>query len=69
MVERRTTRVDKEFVAFMDHIAKSDRPNRNKIITDWLAFLDDEAQTKLINKLRVRGIDYVPSENRRFFEV
>ncbi len=69
MVENRTTRVDKEFVAFMDHIAKSDKPNRNKIITDWLAFLDDEAQTKLINKLRVRGIDYVPSENRRFFEV
>lgn len=69
MVENRTTRVDKEFVAFMDHIAKSDKPNRNKIITDWLAFLDDEAQTKLINKLRVRGIDYIPSENRRFFEV
>ncbi len=69
MVERRTTRVDKEFVTFMDHIAMSDKPNRNKIITDWLAFLDDEAQTRLINKLRSRGIDYVPSENRRFFEV
>lgn len=69
MVEKRTYRVDNEFVAFMDYIAKSDRPLRNKIITDWLAFLSDEDQARLVNKLKTRGIDYIPSENRRFFEV
>ncbi len=69
MVEKRTYRVDDEFVAFMDYIAKSDKPLRNKIITDWLAFLNDDDQTRLINKLKNRGVDYIPSENRRFFEV
>ena len=69
MVEKRTYRVDDELVAFMDYIAKSDKPLRNKIITDWLAFLNDDDQTRLINKLKNRGVDYIPSENRRFFEV
>lgn len=53
----------------MDQMSKSPKANRNKIITDWLLFLSADDQTKLINKLKIRGIDYIPNENRRFFEV
>lgn len=56
------------FNMFMDHIAKADKPNRNKIISDWLAFLNDDEQIKLVNKLKNAGIEYIPSENKRFFE-
>mgnify|MGYP001343676053 CR=1 FL=1 len=69
MVEKRTYRVDDEFVAFMDQLAKSGKSNRNKLITDWLAFLNADDQARLINKLKHRGIEYIPNENRRFFEV
>ena len=62
------TRADKEFQKFMDVVAVSDKTNRNKIITDWLALLSGEEQIRLVNKLKERGVDYIPSENTRFFE-
>jgi hypothetical protein len=68
MVEKRTS-VDGEFNTFMDQLSISPKPNRNKIITDWLLFLSADDQTRLINKLKTRGIEYIPNENRRFFEV
>ena len=46
----------------------SDRSNRNKIITDWLAVLSASDQDRLVNKLKNRGIEYQPKENSRFFE-
>ena len=52
----------------MDVVAVSDKTNRNKIITDWLALLSGEEQIRLVNKLKERGVDYIPSENTRFFE-
>jgi len=58
-----------EFNMFMDTLAKVNQPSRNKIITDWLTFLDHDDQIRLVNKLKSRGINYQPSENRRFFEV
>ena len=58
-----------EFNMFMDTLAKITKPSRNKIITDWLAILDHDDQNRLVNKLKDRGIDYQPSENKRFFEV
>jgi len=68
MVEKRNI-LNGEFNTFMDQMSKSPKANRNKIITDWLLFLSADDQTKLINKLKIRGIDYIPNENRRFFEV
>lgn len=68
MVEKRNG-VNAEFNTFIDQIAKSNKSNRNKLITDWLAFLNADDQARLVNKLKLRGIDYIPSENRRFFEV
>lgn len=62
------SKVDNPFNMFMDNVAKAHKPNRNKIITDWLAFLDTDEQTKLINKLKNAGIEYDPKENSRFFE-
>lgn len=64
----KVTRADKEFQKFMDVVAVSDKTNRNKIITDWLALLSGEEQIRLVNKLKERGVDYIPSENTRFFE-
>jgi len=58
-----------EFNMFMDSLSKVNQPSRNKIITDWLTFLDHDDQIRLVNKLKSRGINYQPSENRRFFEV
>ena len=68
MVEKRTS-VKGEFNTFMDQLSKSPKSNRNKIITDWLLFLNADDQTRLVNKLKSRGIEYIPNENRRFFEV
>ncbi len=56
------------FALFMDAISVSDRSNRNKIITDWLAVLSASDQDRLVNKLKNRGIEYQPKENSRFFE-
>jgi hypothetical protein len=53
---------------FIDTLAKVNKPSRNKIITDWLAFLDHDNQVRLINKLKDRGIEYQPKENTRYFE-
>tara|TARA_B000000609_G_C24076233_1_gene294843 strand:+ start:435 stop:662 length:228 start_codon:yes stop_codon:yes gene_type:complete len=64
----KTVRADKEFQKFMDVVAVSDKTNRNKIITDWLALLSSEEQIRLVNKLKERGVDYIPNENTRFFE-
>ena len=64
----KTVRADKEFQKFMDVVAVSDKTNRNKIITDWLALLSSEEQVRLVNKLKERGVDYIPNENTRFFE-
>ncbi len=64
----KTTRADKEFQKFMDVMSFSKNMSRNKIITDWLALLPQEEQDRLINKLKARGIDYVPVANTRFFE-
>jgi|TARA_B100000902_G_scaffold391171_1_gene441402 hypothetical protein len=55
-----------EFQVFMDQIAKSPKYQRNAIINDWLTFLSEDEQVRLINKLRVRGIEYIPSENPIF---
>lgn len=64
----KVTRADKEFQKFMDVVAVSDKTNRNKIITDWLALLSGEEQIRLVNKLKERGVEYQPKENTRFFE-
>jgi len=53
---------------FMDNLAKAQKPNRNKIITEWLVFLGTDEQTKLLNKLKKAGIEYDPKENTRYFE-
>jgi len=50
----------------MDQIAKSPKYQRNAIINDWLTFLSEDQQVRLINKLKVRGIEYIPSENPIF---
>ncbi len=55
-----------EFQIFMDQIAKSPKYQRNAIINDWLTFLSEDQQVRLINKLKVRGIEYIPSENPIF---
>jgi hypothetical protein len=55
-----------EFEIFMDQIAKSPKYQRNAIINDWLTFLSEDEQVRLINKLRVRGVEYIPSENPIF---
>jgi hypothetical protein len=55
-----------EFQIFMDQIAKSPKYQRNAIINDWLTFLSEDEQVRLINKLRVRGVEYIPSENPIF---
>ena len=57
------------FSMFMDNVAKAGKSNRNKIINEWLALLDHDAQIRLINKLKARGIEYIPNENQRFYEV
>ena len=57
-----------EFKMFMDTLAKVNKPSRNKIITDRLAFLDHDNQVRLVNKLQERGIEYQPKENARYFE-
>ena len=60
---------NENFSMFMDSIAKAGKSNRNKIISEWLALLDHDAQIRLINKLKARGIEYIPNENQRFYEV
>tara|TARA_B100001939_G_scaffold155727_1_gene134539 strand:+ start:2650 stop:2808 length:159 start_codon:yes stop_codon:yes gene_type:complete len=50
----------------MDQIAKSPKYQRNAIINDWLAFLSEDDQIRLINKLKERGVEYIPSENPIF---
>ena len=57
------------FSMFMDNVSKAGKSNRNKIINEWLALLDHDAQIRLINKLKARGIEYIPNENQRFYEV
>jgi hypothetical protein len=64
----RSSKVDNPFNMFMDNLAKAQKPNRNKIITEWLVFLGSDEQTKLINKLKKAGIEYDPKENTRYFE-
>lgn len=55
-----------EFQIFMDQIAKSPKYQRNAIINDWLTFLSEDEQVRLINKLKMRGVEYIPSENPIF---
>lgn len=55
-----------EFQIFMDQIAKSPKYHRNAIINDWLVFLSEDDQIRLINKLKRRGVEYIPSENPIF---
>jgi|DEB0MinimDraft_10_1074344.scaffolds.fasta_scaffold00676_13 hypothetical protein len=69
MAEERTTKSVAPFHMFMDALAKADKSNRNKLITDELALINSDEQVKLVNELRSRGINYIPSENRRFYEV
>tara|TARA_B100000902_G_scaffold369605_1_gene393972 strand:- start:737 stop:973 length:237 start_codon:yes stop_codon:yes gene_type:complete len=55
-----------EFQIFMDQIARSPKYQRNAIINDWLAFLSEDDQIRLINKLKKRGVEYIPNENPIF---
>ena len=55
---------------FMDYISKANTESlRNQIIDQWMIHLDEADQDKLVNKLRERGIMFVPAENRQFYEV
>ena len=59
-----------EFNMFMDYISKANTERlRNQIIDQWMIHLDEADQDKLVNKLRERGIMFVPAENRQFYEV
>ena len=59
-----------EFNMFMDYISKANTESlRNQIIDQWMIHLDEADQNKLVNKLRERGIMFVPAENRQFYEV
>ena len=59
-----------EFNMFMDNISKANTESlRNQIIDQWMIHLDEADQDKLVNKLRERGIMFVPAENRQFYEV
>ena len=59
-----------EFNMFMDYISKANTESlRNQIIDQWMIHLDEADQDKLVNKLRERGIMFVPAENRQFYEV
>ena len=59
-----------EFNMFMDYVSKATTESlRNQIIDQWMIHLDEDDQDRLVNKLRKRGINFVPAENRQFYEV
>ena len=59
-----------EFNMFMDFVSKATTESlRNQIIDQWMIHLDEDDQDRLVNKLRKRGINFVPAENRQFYEV
>ena len=69
MVEKRTngiedtTSTSDEFKVFMDALSKSGtEAHRDAIINDWMIHLDEPQKINLINKLRARGIDYIPDK-------
>ena len=59
-----------EFNMFMDFVSKATTESlRNQIIDQWMIHLNENDQDRLVNKLRKRGINFVPAENRQFYEV
>ena len=59
-----------EFNMFMDFVSKANTESlRNQIIDQWMIHLNEYDQDRLVNKLRKRGINFVPAENRQFYEV
>jgi len=67
MVEKRTNGIEEktseEFKVFMDALSVvGSEPNRDAIINEWMIHLDEPQKINLINKLRSRGIDFIPDK-------